>query len=100
MLAPLLEAIRRHTLAGNTLHGDDTPVPALPAAQGGPRRSGCGPMCATNARPGAMRRRRSGLPIAPTARANTRGGTWPTTRASCIPTAMAVSTGCSTPRSA
>jgi transposase len=34
LLAPLIEAIRRHTLAGNTLHGDDTPVPVLAPGTG------------------------------------------------------------------
>lgn len=29
LLSPLVEAVRRHTLAGHTLHADDTPVPVL-----------------------------------------------------------------------
>jgi len=29
LLQPLVEAIRRHVLAGATLHADDTPVPVL-----------------------------------------------------------------------
>jgi len=34
LLSPLVEAIRRHTLAGNTLHADDTPVPVLSPGKG------------------------------------------------------------------
>ncbi len=34
LLAPLLQAVRRHTLAGSTLHGDDTPVPVLAPGRG------------------------------------------------------------------
>lgn len=29
LLSPLIEVLRRHTLAGRTLHADDTPVPVL-----------------------------------------------------------------------
>jgi len=34
LLSPLVEAIRRYTLAGNTLHADDTPVPVLSPGKG------------------------------------------------------------------
>ena len=34
LLSPLVEAIRRHTLAGKTLHGDDTSVPVLSPGKG------------------------------------------------------------------
>ena len=34
LLSPLVDAIRRHTLAGNTLHADDTPVPVLAPGNG------------------------------------------------------------------
>ena len=34
LLSPLVEAIRRHVLAGNTLHADDTPVPVLSPGNG------------------------------------------------------------------
>lgn len=37
LLAPLTEAIRRHVLAGNTLHADDTPVPVLEPGRGSTR---------------------------------------------------------------
>lgn len=37
LLAPLTKAIRRHALAGNTLHADDTPVPVLEPGRGSPR---------------------------------------------------------------
>ncbi len=33
-LAPLLEALRRHVLAGSRIHGDDTPVPVLDPGRG------------------------------------------------------------------
>lgn len=34
LLTPLVEAIRRHTLSGKTLHADDTPVPVLEPGRG------------------------------------------------------------------
>ncbi len=34
LLRPLVEAIRRHTLAGKTLHADDTPIPVLSPGKG------------------------------------------------------------------
>ena len=34
LLSPLVDAIRRHTLAGKTLHADDTPVPVLSPGKG------------------------------------------------------------------
>lgn len=34
LLAPLVDAIRRHVLSGKTLHADDTPVPALEPGRG------------------------------------------------------------------
>ncbi|MGB7933576.1 MAG: IS66 family transposase, partial [Gammaproteobacteria bacterium] len=34
LLSPLVAAIRRHTLAGKTLHADDTPVPVLSPGKG------------------------------------------------------------------
>ena len=34
LLTPLVNAIRRHTLSGQTLHGDDTPVPVLSPGKG------------------------------------------------------------------
>jgi len=34
LLSPLVEALRRHTLAGQTLHADDTPVPVLSPGKG------------------------------------------------------------------
>ena len=33
-LAPLIEAVRRHVLAANRIHGDDTPVPVLDPGRG------------------------------------------------------------------
>jgi hypothetical protein len=57
-LKPLVELIRRHVLAGQRVHGDDTTVPVL--AKGKTRPAGCGPMCATIGRsPDRTRRRRS-----------------------------------------
>ena len=32
--APLVEALRRHVMAGNKIHGDDTPVPVLSPGRG------------------------------------------------------------------
>jgi transposase len=34
LLAPLVEALRRHVMAGNKIHGDDTPVPVLQPGRG------------------------------------------------------------------
>jgi len=34
LMAPLIEALRAHVLAGNRLHGDDTPVPVLDPGRG------------------------------------------------------------------
>jgi transposase len=34
LLAPLVEALRRHVMAGNKIHGDDTPVPVLAPGRG------------------------------------------------------------------
>jgi transposase len=34
LLAPLVEAVRRHVMAGNKIHGDDTPVPVLAPGRG------------------------------------------------------------------
>lgn len=34
LLEPLVESIRRYTLAGNTVHADDTPVPVLAPGRG------------------------------------------------------------------
>lgn len=34
LLSPLVEALRRHTLAGSTVHADDTPVPVLAPGKG------------------------------------------------------------------
>src|SRR6516225_604261 len=34
LLAPLVEALRRHVMAGHKIHGDDTPVPVLAPGKG------------------------------------------------------------------
>jgi transposase len=34
LLAPLVEMLRRHVMAGNKVHGDDTPVPVLEPGRG------------------------------------------------------------------
>ena len=34
LLAPLVEALRRHVMAGHKIHGDDTPVPVLEPGRG------------------------------------------------------------------
>ncbi len=77
LLSPLVEALRRHTLAGQTLHADDTPVPVLSPGKGRTKQGACGPMFATNALQKAKRRRRSGLPTHPTEKGNIRSDTWP-----------------------
>ncbi len=78
LLSPLVEALRRHTLAGQQLHADDTPVPVLSPGKGwGQKQGACGPTFATNALQKAKRRRRSGLPTHPTEKGNIRSDTWP-----------------------
>jgi transposase len=72
LLAPLVEALRRYVLAAGKLHADDTPVPVLAPGTARPRPGACGPTSATTARRATLRRRRSGLPTRPTARASTR----------------------------
>jgi len=34
LLRPLVDTLRRYVMAGNTVHGDDTPVPSLPPGDG------------------------------------------------------------------
>ena len=60
-LAPLIELIRRHVLAAERIHGDDTTVPVLAKRQDRSP-AGCGPMSATIGRSaGRTRRRRSSI---------------------------------------
>jgi transposase len=47
LLAPLVEAIGKHVLAGRKLHADDTPCPFSRLAAARPRPAACGPTCAT-----------------------------------------------------
>jgi len=74
-LAPLVEAVRRHVMAGEKLHGDDTPVLVLAPAMGRQRRRGCGPTSGTIVRQAAKRRRPCGLPTRRTARATIHNST-------------------------
>jgi len=47
LLAPLVEALRRHVMAAEKLHADDIPVPVLAPGWARPKPGGCGPTCAT-----------------------------------------------------
>jgi hypothetical protein len=47
LLPPLVEALRRHVMAADKLHADDTPVPVLAPGLGKTKTGGCGPTCAT-----------------------------------------------------
>ena len=69
-MKPLVEALRRHVMAAQKLHADDTPVPVLAPGNGKTRRDGYGPMCETIGRPEMPSLRRYGLPTHPIARAS------------------------------
>jgi transposase len=43
LLAPLVEALRRHVMSATKLHADDTPVPVLAPGNGKTKPGGCGP---------------------------------------------------------
>ena len=60
LLAPLVEALRRHVLSGQKRHANDTPVPVLAPGLGKTKRDGCGRMYAMTGRQQVWRRRRYG----------------------------------------
>lgn len=88
LLRPLVDAIRRHVMAGGKLHADDTPVPVLAPAMARPRRAAFGPTCETTDRPARPLLQQSGLPTRRIAKAFTRRPTWFPLRASCRPMPM------------
>jgi transposase len=72
LVAPLVDEIRKHVLAGSKVHGDDTPVPVLAPATVRPKPAVSGPMSAMI---GPLHRpplRLCGLLIRKIARANIR----------------------------
>src|SRR5215467_269172 len=76
LLAPLVELIAAHVMAGRVIHCDDTPVPVL--ATGAPTPASHHPPCSIATRQ--------------TAKASTAARNWPTSPAHCMPTATRVST--------
>jgi transposase len=70
LLEPLVGALRRHVMAAQKLHADDTPVPVL-APGNGKTKTGYGPMCETIGQPEMSPLRRCGSPTHPIARAST-----------------------------
>ena len=95
-LAPLHELIRRHVLAAERLHGDDTTVrgPQPGGARSGvacrcsprarPSPVACGPMSVTTGRSAKVRRRSSSTTPA-IAAGSTPSSIWPTMPGSCRP---------------
>jgi len=72
LLAPLVEALRRHVMSAYKLHADDTPVPMLPPDNGKTKPGGCGPACAVIVLRATRRRQRSGTLTRRTARRSIR----------------------------
>ncbi len=75
LLAPLVEALRRHVLSGQKLDADDTPVPVLAPGWERPKRDGCGRMYAMTGRRQVWRRRRYGSATQPIVKASIRSST-------------------------
>ena len=89
--APLYELIRAHVLAGERVHGDDTPCRCWPRARRRPGEPGS--MCATTGRSaGAIRRRRCSTTRA-TGPASIPSVIWTAMPASCRRMPMPGSTG-------
>jgi hypothetical protein len=70
LLTPFVDALRKHVLAADKIHADDTPVPVLAPGRGKTKPDACGPMSATNAWPGSRLRRPYGSPTRRIARAS------------------------------
>jgi hypothetical protein len=91
LLTPLTDALRAHVFAADVVHADDTPLRVL-APGLGKTKTGQLWTYVRDERPAAGEvRRRSGLPIAPIARASIRSDISQTSAASCKPTAMRAS---------
>ncbi len=72
LLHPLVEATRRHVMAAEKLHADDTPFPVLAPGTGKPKPAACGLMCATIGPQPTTRHRRCGFPSRRIVEANIR----------------------------
>jgi transposase len=72
LLAPLVEALRRHVMSANKLHADDTPVPVLAPGNGKTKTDGCGPTFAMIALRETQPPQRCGSPTRRIAKASIR----------------------------
>ena len=73
LLAPLIDAIQKHVLAGAKLHADDTPMPVLAPGSGKTKTGRSGPTCATTGPPVKIPRPLSGSRTRRIARASIHG---------------------------
>ncbi len=89
-LAPIVEAIRRHVLAAERIHADDTTVTVL--AKGKTDTGGCGPTCGTIGLLAAPFHRPRPFTTRAAGPGNTHASTWRPTAASCRPTPMRATT--------
>jgi transposase len=96
LLTPLAQAMGRYVLAGSKVHGDDTPIRVLGGQPTRPGPAGCGSMSVTTEPAATPRRRRCGFNTRQTAKANTPGATFDTSRASCRQTHSPATTASST----
>ncbi|GAB6852907.1 hypothetical protein JCM10599A_67110 [Paraburkholderia kururiensis] len=85
LLAPLVDTVRRYTLAGGKVHGDDTPLPVLAPATVAQRQDACGSTCAMIGRALPKSRQQSGSPIRPIDGASILGSILQTSPACCRP---------------
>ena len=72
LFEPLVEALRRHVMAAQKLHADDTPARCSHLGMEKPRPDDCGPTCETIDRQEVRHHRRCGSPTHRIARENTR----------------------------
>ena len=70
LLEPLLEALRRHVMAAEKLHGDDTPIPVLAPGNGKTKTGRLWTYVRDDRAAGDRTHRRCGSPIRRIARVN------------------------------
>jgi transposase len=94
LVAPLVDEIRKHVLAGSKIHGDDTPVPVLAPGNGRTKTAVSGPMFAMIGPQHRSLPLPSGSLIPQTAKANIRGSISRTTPELCRRTPIRVCITC------
>jgi Transposase IS66 family len=94
LVAPLVDEIRKHVLAGLKIHGDDTPVPVLAPGNGRTKTAVSGPMFAMIGPQHRSLPLPSGSLIPQTAKANIRGSISRTTPELCRRTPIRVCITC------